>query len=316
MVCYIKIIKFVFGMKANYKFIIFIICGLLPVILTGCSKKTQTNDESGERLVAVGDSVLYLDDVLRQIPSGLNPIDSISLINSIVENWLKGMIMKDIAASNIDNFDKINKLTEEYRNNLIIEQYLKSKEEEIGDISDADIKSYHEIHKETLKLSYPLIKGIFIKISDSDESYQSIKKWIFNGDSPSIDNIERYGLKGAAQYELFKDHWIDWNEIANEIPYRFYDADAFLESTKNFETSYGGWTYLLHIYDYTPSGANIPEEYASKFISEILRKEKITLLRKNLLISLYKQGIKDNIIKPGIYDPIKSEIRQLPQKQK
>ncbi len=299
-------------MDIKYKLILLIICVLSSIANTGCNKKAPAADKNDDVLLAVGDSALYFIDVQRQIPSGLNPQDSIALFNSIVENWLKGMIMKDIATSNIENFDKINKLTEEYRNNLIIEQYLKTKEEEIEHVSTSEIKNYYDIHKESLHLSYPLIKGIFIKISDSDDSYQSIRKWIFNGNSSSIDNIEKHGLKSAAQYELFKDHWIDWNEIADEIPYRFYDADAFLESTKNFETSYGGWTYLLHIYDYTPSGTEIPEEYANKLISEILRKEKITLLRKDLLISLYKQGLKEKKITPGLYDPIKSEMRQIP----
>lgn len=294
-------------MKAKCKFIILMICILSSTFNSGCNKDKPSNFDNREILVEVGDSALYLQEVIKQIPSGLNPQDSISLFNSIVENWLKGMIMKDIAASNIDNFDKINKLTEEYRNNLIIEQYLKSKEEEIGNISSSDIQTYYETHKETLQLPYPLVKGIFIKIPDYDDKYQSIKKWTFNGNSASIDNIEKHGLTEATLYELFKDRWIDWDEIADKIPYRFYDADAFLRSTKNFETSYGGWTYLLHIYDYVPSGTPVPQEYANKLISEILRKEKITLLRKNLLISLYKQGVKDKKIKPGLYDPLQSK---------
>lgn len=277
----------------------------MVMVFTGCHKDKPAETDNRQVLVEVGDSTLYLNDVERQIPSGLNPQDSLALFNSIVENWLKSMIMKDVAASNIDDFEKINKLTEEYRNNLIIEQYLKSKEEEIEKISSAEIEDYYSNHQESLELQYPLVKGIFIKIPDTDDKYNSIKKWIFNGNSASIDNIEKYGLKEAALYELFKDHWIDWNEIADEIPYRFYDADAFLSSTKNFETSYGGWTYLLHIYDYVPAGEKIPKEYANKLIEEILRKERVTLLRKNLLNSLYKQGVKEKKIKPGLYDPNK-----------
>lgn len=293
-------------MKAVHEFIESLICGMLLLVLTGCHKDKPTETDNRQVLVEVGDSSLYLNEVERQIPSGLNPQDSLALFNSIVEDWLKSMIMKDVAASNIDNFERINKLTEEYRNNLIIEQYLKTKEEEIEKISSAEIADYYENNQESLELQYPLVKGIFIKIPDTDDKYNSIKKWIFNGNSASIDNIEKYGLREAGQYELFKDHWVDWNEIADEIPYRFYDADAFLSSTKNFETSYGGWRYLLHIYDYVPAGEKIPKEYANKLISEILRKERITLLRKNLLNSLYKQGIKEKRIKPGLYNPYKT----------
>lgn len=298
-------------MKATCKFLILIICVLFSETLSGCKKNKPTDSDNRQILVEVGDSALYLNEVERQIPSGLNPLDSVALFNSIVENWLKGMIMKDVAASNIDDFEKINKLTEEYRNNLIIEQYLKSKEEEIEKISSSDIQNYYESNKESLKLQNPLVKGIFIKIPDSDDKYSSIKKWIFNGNSASIDNLEKYGLKEAGLYELFKDHWVDWNEIAEEIPYRFYDADAFLSSTKNFETTYGGWTYLMHLYDYVPSGESIPQEYANKMIAEILRKEKITELRKNLLNSLYQQGVREKKIKPGLYNPITSEMQPL-----
>lgn len=260
-------------------------------------------------LVAVGDSALTLRDVLLRIPSGLSEQDSVEMFNSIVERWVRRMMLSDVASENVEEFENINRLAEDYRDNLIIERYLRSKVKEAPGVSDRDIRTYYEEHAEELKLSQPLVKGIYIKVADSEENLADIRRWMAAASPAAVDKIEKSGLRQASQYEYFKDKWIEWNEVADQIPYRFYDADAFLSSTKDFETSYSGSTYLLHIYEYLPSGSPMPFEYASGLITEILGKQGKASYRLNLLSSLYARGVRDGVLKPGLYDPVKRQMR-------
>lgn len=262
--------------------------------------------------MSVGDSALTMNDVILRIPSGLSEEDSTELFNSIVERWVCTMMLRDVAAENVGELAKIDRMAEDYRNNLIIERYLRSKQVEAPSVSEESVRDYYDAHGEEMRLDAPIIKGLYLKISDSEEKLDDIRRWMASATPSAIDNIEKYGLRQASQYEYFKDRWIDWSEMAEQIPYRFYDADAFLGSTKDFETTYGGSTYLLHVFEYLPSGSVMPYEYASKRIEDMLIRENKSSYRQRLLASLYSKGIKDGKLKSGLYDPVKRMMKRPP----
>lgn len=287
---------------------------LILTMPAGCSPKDDNVPKQDDILVEVGDSALTMRAVLRQLPAGLTEEDSVEMFNSIVDRWVRTMMLVEIAAENIEDFDEINRLAEDYRNNLIIERYLRAKLEESPVVSDNSVKRYYEVHKDEMKLEGPIIKGIYLKVSDSEEKIDDIRRWMATATPSAIDNIEKYCLKQASQYEYFRDNWIDWSEISQLIPYRFYDGDAFLGSTKDFETSYGGSVYLLHVFEFKPSGSVMPYEYASPRIAEILNKDKKSDYRQKLLASLYSKGIETGKLKPGLYDPVKRSMSDIQEK--
>lgn len=87
--------------------------------------------------------------------------------------------------------------------------------------------------------------------------------------------------------------------ITDQIPYRFYDADAFVRSTRNFETSDAGSVYLLHISEYLPSGSEMPYEFARLKIREILRTADMAAVRERLMSEIYTRQIKEGTLRPG-----------------
>lgn len=275
-----------------------------------CSSPAGEEVSAEKILVEVGDSALTVREVVSRIPSGLSEQDSLDLFNSIVERWVRTMMLSDLASDNIADLEKIDRMAEDYRNNLIIERYLRSKQGEIPAVSEQSVKMYYAEHGSEMKLSAPIIKGIYIKVADSEERLGDIRKWMSSPISSAIDNIEKYGLRQASQYEYFKDEWLDWADVAEQIPYRFYDADAFLGSARDFETSYGGSTYILHVFDYLPTGSVMPYEYASRRIADMMEREQKADYRIRLLTSLYSKSIEEGRLKPGLYDPIKRKMRQ------
>lgn len=279
--------------------------------LAGCSKKETAAPVDDKVLLEVGDSALTVRDVVRLIPAGLTEEDSLEMFNSITERWIRSMMLSDIAQENVTELARINRMAEDYRNSLIIDRYLRSKQEETDEVSDQSVKSYYSEHGSEMKLEAPIVKGIYLKVADSEENISEIRKWMSAAKPKDIDKIEKNGLRHASQYEYFEDRWIDWNDVAEQIPYRFYDADAFLRSTKDFETNYGGSTYLLHISEYIPSGEVMPFDFAKGKIKEMLTREKKGDYRQKLLKSLYRKGIQEGKLKPGLYDPLTGTVSDL-----
>lgn len=296
-------------MTGNSAFLSIGILMLLAVTACGDGKETSASVE--DVLVTVGDSSLYMNDVVRRIPTGLASEDSAAMFDRIVDGWVESMILTEVASENVSDLERINRMAEDYRKGLIIESYLRNMEETSSrKVSDAQVAEYYAANKDDMILESPLIKGVYLKTADKDEQIANIRKWMETATENSIDNIEKYGMRLASQYEYFADEWVEWNNVAELIPYKFFDADAFLQSTSNFETSYAGSTYFLHIYDYVSSGQPMPPEYAAKRIRDILSEKNSSTYRDNLIRRIYRQKITDKVLKPGLYDPLSGKMRK------
>jgi len=278
---------------------------LLAIAVGACGSPGEQATGEDDILVAYGDSALTLDDVMFQIPSGLASADSAELFDRIVERWVEGRVLEDVAKENVVDLERIDRLASDYRNRLIIDEYLRKKSVAFRpDVDEKEVKEYYETHRSEFILRQPLIKGIFIKTSEKDDKFGSVKRWMAMADDASVDELETYGMRMATKYEYFEDRWLEWNLVADEIPYRFHDADAFLKTTRDFETRYGGSVYLLHVSAYLPTGSEEPFESASERISGMLSERKRNEYMENLKFSIYKKAVKEGKLKAGRYDPL------------
>ncbi|MDE6392229.1 MAG: peptidyl-prolyl cis-trans isomerase [Muribaculaceae bacterium] len=277
----------------------------LLVQLLSCRSQSADAQQSDDVLVSVGDSTLTVSEVLRRIPAGLNPADSANMFERIVGDWVRDLVLIDVAEKNIPDMDRIDRMVEAYRNGLIVSQYLSTVSERAADdVPESRIKRYYETHRDGLVLDQPLVKGVFVKVAANDETLDNLRKWMSRLTDEDVDNIEKYGLRQATRYEYFRDEWHEWSVIAEQIPYRFFDADAFVSSSADFETEADGSVYILHISDYIPSGKEMPYEFARLKIREILRATDVASHRDRLMEDIYRERIRSGALRPGLYDPV------------
>lgn len=292
----------------RFTYIIFL--SSLLALLGACGEQPVAKPANDLVLMSVGDSALTLSKVVARIPEGLSEADSTALFNSIVDAWIQDMLLTKVAAENIPDMERIDRMTADYRNRLIMMEYRKRmKEDSRKAISDDEVKSYYEAHADDMRLEHPVIKGIYIKVPSNAERIENVRQWVFSASKESIDKLEKYGLKGAMQYDWFADRWVDWEIIADQIPYRFYDADAFVESTVNFETEYNGSTYFLHISEYLKSGDVMPYSFATEQIRDMLSEKYKRDSESRLMRSLFKKAVEDGSLKPVGFDPVAHRIR-------
>lgn len=268
---------------------IFISAVLLLIILsTACSNKNK--QDSGDILVTVGNAVLTLDDLRKQLPSGLSAEDSTALAHSYIRSWIDSRLISEIASQNIGDLTEIDRMTEQYRNELITYEYRRRMFDDRikSEITEDSIKKYYDENPVELKLQRPILKGIYLKIPNESPSLKNAKKWYVSTKTEDIDKLEKQCLDGAIHYDYFRDRWVDWERIESLIPAEFgSDPNAFLATHRNLEISQGDFTYLLSISEYIPSGKTMPYEFAKETIKDILaysrRAEYDRLLRLSLL---------------------------------
>ena len=206
---------------------------MLAIATSGCRKNAARSEVSDVEVVAVGDTSLMLQTVLRQIPRGLEPADSMAMFRSIVETWLRRQVLTEFAERNIPDMEDVDRMVEQYRNDLILSKYL-SMMDRTGDqdVSSRRIDRYLSQRRDSMILEEPVVKGIFVKVPEDDSNLAAIREWMKTPGDHSLDRMEKKGLRGATQYEYFLDRWHDWHEVADLVPYRFFDADAFLQDNK------------------------------------------------------------------------------------
>lgn len=282
--------------------------------VASCTHEGPTTEPDDPVLVELGDTTLRLSQVTALIPEGLSEEDSLAMYGKIIDRWMRDALLREVADENIPDIRKIDRLTEQYRNDLIINEYLARISSQRGDAATEEkVRAFYEAGKQDMKLEKPLVKGIFIKLPADAVRLDEVRRWVKSSSRSSIDNIEKYGLKGAIQYEYFLDRWVEMSSLAEAIPHSFGNLDEWLVSHKDLDITSNGSTYLLHITDRLESGAEMPYDFASPQIRQTLMQRNRAEYADRLLSSLIEKGRNEGILKTPGYDPSSHKIITNPE---
>lgn len=271
---------------------------IMLCLLPSCHK--QDNADNDPDLIArIGQQRLTRQELDKAIAPNLNAADSAKLARSYVKSWIDSHLMTEVAARNIPDMSQIDRMVQEYRNELMAWEYRRLMFTHNDDVnySPDSISAYYECHKDRFILDRPIVKGVFIKIADNSPSLARVKKLYRSRRDADIDRLEKQDLQGIIHYDYFRDRWVDWEQIETRIPYDFGSSpNAFLAGNDHLETKANGTTYLLEISDYIPSGKTMPLERAEEQIRRDIfnrhRHDYDTRLRMELL----NQGLSDGTI--------------------
>lgn len=272
-------------------------------IAVSCGRGHSNTEVTDSEIVAqYRDSVLLLSDIIRQIPPGITSADSASLIRKIADQWIEGFLIEDLAASQIDDMERINALTDDYRRSLIADSYRrKMRRNGVQPVDMNGVKAYYKEHARELRLERPIVKGLYIRVPASSKYIDDIRQWMKNADPDSYDALENTGRREATAFRYFADQWVDFDAIAGEIPQKLGDGDRFVENTVDFETELNGTVYILHLTDFRKSGTTMPEEYAAPIIEDRMKALHLADYESGLIKALRSSAIEKKILKEGTY---------------
>lgn len=264
---------------------------LATMVMASCGIN-GTSDMS-DVLVAMGKDKLTRTELTCIMPGGLSEADSVNYAHAYIRSWIDTHLITEVAAKEID-MTKIDKLVDQYRKELITWEYSRMVYDSRphDKITEDSIHRYYTSHPDEFKLTRPMVKGIYIKVTNDSESLEELRNLYQSTNHDALDKIEKTGLKGAMHYDYFMDKWIDWEQIESLIPYNFgYDGDTFTNSQRNVDYSDGSYTYLLNITDVLHTGQTMPEEAARPLIEERLRFHDRRTFDLQLKNRLYEKAI-------------------------
>lgn len=268
----------------------------VAIALAACTGSNGTANAHGDILAAVGKNTLTRTDLKKSMPGGMTPDDSTAFAHAFIKQWVEERLVENVASEVVD-IDEINRLTAEYRLSLIMSQYRRNMATQAeGIFSQDSLRAYYESHKSDFVLERPLVRGVYLKIPDDAANLRTLRRLYTSTKDADMDRLEKEAPRTALHYDYFREQWIDWEQIETRIPTDITNPDTFLKAGKPLDISVDGFTYLLHISDYLPSGASLPFEAAEPMIRERLLTRNRRAYDAELLHALFDRAVSDGTL--------------------
>lgn len=274
--------------------------GALALVAQACQ-----HDNAGlgdDALARVGDRILTCDEVMRSMPVGLGGSDSLSYIKAYVRQWIDTRLVSDVASKNVADMREIDRMVEEYRNELIIWEYRKRMfaEHKSEAVPEDSLAAYYERHKDEYRLEAPLLKGIFVALPRGSKYMAEVRRRIVSDDSSDFDRLERMSideeLRDEMKYEYFRDTWTDWNRISAWFPPSGRPKAPRLSPNRPMEVTAGDRVYLLFVSELVKPGETLPLEIVRDRVTEHLVNEGRVDYDRRLKLELYQKALADGLI--------------------
>jgi hypothetical protein len=269
---------------------------LTAFVLTACS---VFRDE-GEPVAKVGEKVLTMEELSKNIPNYLDATDSSLWADDYIKTWVQRELLLQKAEENLKvEMKDVSKELEEYRNSLIVFRYknelIKEKMDTI--LKDSDIQKYFNEHRESFILNRNIVKAIYIKIPVLVSSPDNIRELCSSNDPEKQAKLNEYCLSYAKAYDRFNDQWVSADLVLRNIPEQITDQTKFLEKNRFSESTDNTFYYFVYIRDYRLEGQVSPIDYVENDIRNlILSKQKLEFL-KQIEKDIYKEGLDNNRVK-------------------
>lgn len=267
--------------------------GLVLTAMAACSSggdPTAAPAPGTDAVAQVGSSVLTRADLRRAMPAGLSAADSVAFADAYVRGWITDNLIAQDAMSRVSDREEIERLTEEYRRNLIMWDYRRRMVQADTSlrVSDADVRAYYDSHADAMRLQRPLLRGIYVKIESDAPALKEVRKLYKSSRQDDIEKLEKVELRGAIHYDYFRDQWIPWEQIITKIPTDIPESSLRKGYALDFESD--GFTYLLSVSDVLPAGTRMPFEAAEPQIRETLEALRLTEIDAALRQRIYKEA--------------------------
>ena len=257
---------------------------LVSVLFTSCQFLQKTFSSKEKPIARVFSEYLYPSDLEGIVPKGTSTADSVLLVQSYVENWIRQTVILKQATDNVDlDQDALEKQLETYRQSLIIYSYEQQLIAQNLDttVSNAQIKKYYEENKDNFELKKSIIKATYAKIPKNAHRIENAVRW-FNSSKPKDRNeLETYCMQFSSNYSLSDTSWLYLDELSMIIPLDRFSESSILQKNNYIKFSDKDFVYLVKVKDFMYKEDISPLEFETENIKNIIiNKRKIELIGK------------------------------------
>jgi hypothetical protein len=253
-----------------------------------------------EKAIAkVYDVYLYPSDIEGIVPKGTSNEDSLLLVQSYIENWVRQTLLIKQAEENVDiDVETIEQQLENYKNSLLIyayEQQLIAQKLDTT-VSQAQIKAYYEANKENFELKKTILKASYVKLPKNAIRIDNAIKWFKSNKEKDKRELETYCMQFSQDYSLVDTSWLYYDQLAEVVPLERLSESSVLQNNNYIQISDKDFIYLVKVKTFMYKEDISPLEIEVENIKNIIiNKRKVEMIDK-MENEVYKNARDNNDI--------------------
>ena len=267
---------------------------LIGLCLLAFSCKQLETRSREKPLAQVFEMNLYLSDIRDIFPSNISEEDSIMILQTYVDKWVRKQLILQKAELNLTEEQKdVRQQIEEYRSSLLIYKYEQNLILQKLDtlISEEEIATYYAENPSNFNLDRHIVKALFIKLPLDAPDLWRVRQWYRSEREEDFRELERYCYQYGVKYDYFEDQWIPFNTITRALPNEIRNPDNFLRWNRYIEQQDSAYRYMVNLREYSLAGTVAPLPFVEQKIrSIILNKRKVQFVR-DLENNIYKDAL-------------------------
>lgn len=271
----------------NYRIVLL----LITIFFTSCSYFIK--DETPKDAIArVGNTFLLKKDLKEAFPKKITPKDSIVLVESYINGWIKHTLLLQKAEMNlVDKKEEIKKRVQRYKEDLLINSYKQSVVKEYLDanITEADITKYYITNRKNFKLNEELLQLRYIKFPKDVLHKKEFIKYFKSNKNEDIDSLKANKMSFKS-YHFNDSVWVKYNDVVKKIPILLkVNKKQLLKNNTFVKKEDSVNTYLIKIKNVRFKQQTAPKNFIKKNIEELILHNR----KKELLGDIEEKLIND-----------------------
>ena len=253
------------------------------------------SDDNTKNIARYGESFLSKEE-FQSLIQGVKTNDSISMVNSIINNWAIEKILIERAELNLNEtkLQKIQSLAEDYKSNLLSEAYLEALVNSTInlEVDSIEILNLYENNKSLFDLNEDIFKLVYVELPlDFSDTYvvRSKIKRFKRDDQIFLDSIS-FRFKS---FSLTTEKWIAQNSLIQKFPFLTNYNYRSLKNYNFFQFKDSLSLYLIKIKESVKKGDISPIDY----VLPTLEYMSLNKRKKELMLSIKTDILKDALEK-------------------
>ncbi len=248
-------------------------------------------------LVSYGDKHLKYSDVIAHVGVELNEQDSQMVIGNFIEAWVKDQVLIKEAKEQLKDQSEIEKLTEDFRNDLLLlkfeEQLIKNKLDTV--ISDQELIAYYQSNKSRYKLESTIFRFIFIKANKPVADPKSLETIWRTQNTSNLQMLNIYCQNNADICFLNPERWYKWEEIKQYIPSKFLSESNIHAGTSRDFADFN-YAYKMKFFEVVRPNQDPPLSFLREQATQAILHQRKILLLDRIKAELYEKELREKRI--------------------
>ncbi|MEZ4938031.1 MAG: hypothetical protein R2799_10620 [Crocinitomicaceae bacterium] len=249
------------------------------------------DSDANEYVAKVYNEKLYKEDIPRDI------IEDETKLELYIDQWIERQILyyKARTEPRIDQ-NEIQRQVDDFKKDLYyyyLEELLLYDEIDTH-VTQKEIQSYYNTHKEEFLLKDFLVKVLYLKVTVDAPELDKMKRSYLLKNAKDIEDVIQYAKIYSSNFYYDEDNWIYFDDILKEVPLKDVAIERFITQKKKLYFDDGYHVYFLNVLDYKLkdglSPLNFERENIRKKILNIRQKELRKKIKESIIQKEYEKG--------------------------